>query len=288
MTKPVYNYLAFNPADYAQPDDLGQYANRERLNRETGLTFCRWLFHVDLFPKLGEDKWDDTGWIDEARLRRALERTAPCSTVFINLEPSQAACPYWAVLDPQGMYTYQPGLLNRVRLLDWLRQARPDCRYGYFAQVPWPHYGGVAVSDYECWRKQVKDSSVLTQSVDFMVPEVYLYSTFPIEFTKLEIARYAVTCRELCPGKAILFNLWCEFYDLWRLHPGDYTPESHRTGLIPGAYWREMLETAYSLGDGVCLWGGYRIPWQEDMPWWTETKLFLDREGITPKKRIDL
>jgi hypothetical protein len=288
LTKPIYNYLAFNPADYSQPDDLGQYVLRPRMNRETGMSHCAWLFHADLFPKLPNGGYDDTGWIDETRLSAALGRVPPCSTVFINLEPSQAAWPYWHVMDDQGMYAYQPGLLNRVRLLDCLREERPDCRFGYYAQIPWPAYGGMSVSAIEVFRKRVKDSKTLTREVDFLVPEVYLYSDWPIEFTKQKIARDILMCREHCPGKPVYPILWCEYYDLWRLQPGDYTAESYRTRAIPGEYWREMLELAYSLGDGVCLWGGYRVPWQEDVPWWVETKLFLDREGIAPKKRIDL
>jgi len=47
-----------------------------------------------------------------------------------------------------------------------------------------------------------------------------------------------------------------------------------------------MLEHCYMLGDGVMLWGGYKVPWNGG-PWWEETEDFLIRRGVAPIKRLE-
>jgi len=47
--------------------------------------------------------------------------------------------------------------------------------------------------------------------------------------------------------------------------------------LISADFWRLQLETLNSLAvDGIVIWGGYKLPWDDQAPWWLETLSFIN------------
>jgi len=207
------------------------------------------------------------------------------STVCLNVETGKYGQDFWNVLQVGGVHVNQAAVANRIRLIDWLRDYNPGCRYGYYAQVP-PKYEGLVTHSFETWRRQAKDLKPLAEAADFLLCEVYADSDWSEEFACRYILHTASTCRHYYPDKPVYFLLWPEHADLYGQSSADYTIENHRTRLIPPRYWRAMLEHCYMLGDGVMLWGGYKVPWNGG-PWWEETEDFLIRRGVAPIKRLE-
>jgi len=261
--------LCYNAMWFSEP---GQTVDqwRKKVNKQYGLTDCSWIFHAQLFPG-SSPNYDDTGWIDEAKVTQWLSGVPASAAVFINLEPSEAAWPYWHVLNSQGTAVNPTGLANRVQLLEWFRSRRPDCRYGYFAQVPWPWTEPGDAANLESWRKVVKDSSVLTRSVDFLVPQIYVRPNWSLEFAALCVDRMVLACRDYAPGKPV--------YPI--LSPYYRAVEAEE--FMPPLWWRALLEHAFLLSEGPVIWGGYLAEWNEDAPWWRETTDFLSKVGVMPQ-----
>jgi hypothetical protein len=44
---------------------------------------------------------------------------------------------------------------------------------------------------------------------------------------------------------------------------------------IPPAFWTLQLDTIKQYADGVIIWGGWQVNWNENAPWWVATKVFL-------------
>ena len=44
---------------------------------------------------------------------------------------------------------------------------------------------------------------------------------------------------------------------------------------MPADFWRLQLETCRQYADGIVIWGGWQEQWDENAPWWVETKKFL-------------
>jgi hypothetical protein len=44
---------------------------------------------------------------------------------------------------------------------------------------------------------------------------------------------------------------------------------------ISPEFWRAQLNFCYKHADGIVIWGGWQQEWDNDAPWWLETKKFL-------------
>jgi hypothetical protein len=69
----------------------------------------------------------------------------------------------------------------------------------------------------------------------------------------------------------VFFYLWPQYHD--------GTPKQYQ--YIDAAYWRFQLETAYSVADGIVLWGPSRFHWDETSGWWAATLEFLRQIAST-------
>ena len=51
--------------------------------------------------------------------------------------------------------------------------------------------------------------------------------------------------------------------------------------LIPGKFWALQLQTVAQYADGAVIWGGYKVNWDEQAPWWQATQQFLQSRPPT-------
>ena len=268
--KPVYNYLLFTG-----PNGETAAEWQEKLSKRAGMQKCYWLFHNDLFPKHLDGGYDNSGWIDEAKVLRRIRAIPKGSTVIINLENGSYQEGFWNPLSVGGMTTNPEGILHRTELLQFIKKHAPFSRYGYFGQIPRTGELGLC-GDYrniELGRSWAIDWRPMVAEADFLVPSIYTDSDWSEEFCKRYIAASIIYCRDYYPGKKVYPILWMCHYDLIRKAAADDDFSKKRLRACTVPYWKTMLETAHSLGDGVVLWGGFGFAWTGGK-WWRDTKEF--------------
>jgi len=273
--KPVYSYLGFTG-----PNGEPSHVWREKLNQQVGFDECRFLFHGALFPEHPDGGYDNSGPIDATKLIRRLAEIPKGRTVILNLENGGYENGYWNMVDSQGMEPNPVGIEHRADLLRFVRKESPWCRFGFYAQIPHPGDKGLCGNHrhVELHRRWLLAWKPVADEADFLVPQVYTESDWSEEFTKRYIAASIVACRDYYPRKKVYPIVWMCHYDLIRkaAAENDYSQERFTSTVVP--YWKTLLETAYSLGDGVVLWGGHGFPWTEGQ-WWQDTKTLIQTHG---------
>ena len=161
---------------------------------------------------------------------------------------------------------------NRTKLLNVLsilREARPDMKFGYYGVVPsriyWPHVDKELAIEKREW-----DLLNAAAFSDF-VP--YLDAIFPSLYTFYEdqsgwenYAKQTLMAVKKF-GKPVYCYLWPQYHDSNIKLKGQYLDKK---------YWRLELETCRKYSDGIVIWNVERNKvWDEDAPWWNETKDFL-------------
>jgi len=221
---------------------------------------------------------DASGWIDEPRVRGHIERLAPGTPVFLNIE-GQHGGGAWATYtgDSMGNVTFrEEGMALRLRLLAWIRKVRPDLRLGYYRE-PSGH-GGLVLKRPEDWREYVQLVAPLLREQDSSIPQFYFYrdpGIWPdgLDDALLWCERQFEALRCYAPGREIWPVVWPVWYDLWR-DPGRHpsTAEHRDCCAMPGHVWRAILDYVLPRSDGLFIWRQGGSPWDDDAPWWHVTK----------------
>ena len=180
-------------------------------------------------------------------------------------------------LEEWTLYGQQPDIEARiekhVRAIEIARETAPALRFGFYGVVPTAPYWPIITNktdELAAWRALNKSSRVIAEKVDYLFPSLYTFYDDPKgwELTSRTILREA---RQY--GKPVYPFLWFEFHD--------GTPLQFQK--IPREYWRRQLEVCREYADGCVLWGGFDGPWDEEAPWWLETRSFLDSVRQDPR-----
>jgi hypothetical protein len=149
--------------------------------------------------------------------------------------------------------------------------------YGFYGFLPardyWRAIEGPASPRYQAWQRENDRLTPLERSLDANYPSLYTFYD-----DRMGWATFASA--QICEARRLSSKPVYEF--LWP----EYHSSSSKAGqFIPPDYWRQQLELAYRLADGVVIWGGYdlaagrRRPWDPGAPWWQETERFMAQIG---------
>ncbi len=155
------------------------------------------------------------------------------------------------------------------RLIRWVRDKYPNVDVGYWQRVP---LGGQRARTSPegsparaQWMNFVQRASVIGEDMDINFPAVYAVGRNETRWKK-QFETVMDVSDELFDGPQIVF-----------LNPR----KSETTHYVRRKFWRLQLNYACIRADGIAIWGGWNGPterraqWNDDAPWWLETKAFM-------------
>lgn len=191
---------------------------------------------------------------------------ATVASVAKKLDPNVLVC-----LDIEHWPTHKAELVdvNIKKLKTEIAAVRTNnakVKIGFYGVLPIRDYtratGERGVKAYQDWQHQNDRLKPLANSIDAVFPSLYTFSNDPKNWEKAAIENIKEAKRY---GKPVYVFLWPMFHDISPLK-GQY---------IPADFWRLQLETCRKYADGVVIWGGYKMNWDEKAPWWLELKKFM-------------
>jgi hypothetical protein len=155
---------------------------------------------------------------------------------------------------------------KHLQAISIARQTAPTLRFGFYGVVPTAPYWPIVLNkadELTAWRDLNERSRVIARQVDFLFPSLYTFYDDPRGW---ELSARAVLMEAKRYGKPVYPFLWPHFHNSNRALWGT---------MISREFWRRELEVCRECADGVVLWGGFTELWDEEAPWWLETKSFL-------------
>ena len=165
-----------------------------------------------------------------------------------------------------------------ILVIDTMKKARPDLKFGYYGVLPNRDYWAPVSSDPEklaLWNRINKRLKRLAEYVDVVCPSLYTFYD-DLENWKQYALENIKRARQY--GKPVYPFLWPEYHNSNKHLRGQF---------IAGAVWGEQLAYVYEYADGIIVWGGWNLSkeyygpklWNENASWWRVTKAFLrDRQ----------
>lgn len=163
-------------------------------------------------------------------------------------------------------------------VLAMFRTYAPGLQFGYYGTVPIVDFMRAhRPLDYrhQQWRDENSRLQSLANEVDALFPSLYARRTDIdswVSYARAQISE----ARRVSPTKPVYVFLMPQYHPAAKLHPEK---------MIDGVFWLKQLETASELADGVVIWGGKNLKtkkplvWDENAPWWRQTKEFLRARG---------
>ncbi len=157
-------------------------------------------------------------------------------------------------------------IAKHVRSAEIARQNAPGLRFGFYGVVPTSPYWSILLNkgdELASWHAVSRASRVIAAKVDYLFPSLYTFYDDPKGW---EITSRGVLEEARQYGKPVYPFLWPEFHD---------SNPKLKFQQIPREFWRRQLEVCRQYADGLVLWGGFNELWDEEAPWWLETKSFM-------------
>lgn len=171
-----------------------------------------------------------------------------------------------------------------VTVINWIKQAAPELRVGYFANLPVSDYRKSSALPgsflYRMWQTENDRVRPIAEVVDGAFPAAYTYSADREAWRRSLVAQVAET-RRVFSGPVYVF-IWPQYFD----HAP--SPAEIQLHYLPADFWRFQLETARKHADGVVIWGGWNFElrkpadWDGQAPWWLQTQVFMRNLKKTP------
>jgi hypothetical protein len=140
---------------------------------------------------------------------------------------------------------------------------------GYYSVPPirdyWRAIGLPSSEPYQAWQAENDQFQPLASAVDVLFPSIYTFYDDQAGWTKYAIANLS-EARRLARGKPVYAFIWPQYHES--------NPTLGLT-LIPGQFWALQLQTIAKYADGVVIWGGWQMLWDEQAEWWQATRQFL-------------
>src|ERR1700730_15129897 len=130
---------------------------------------------------------------------------------------------------------------------------------------------------FMAWQAANDVLAPLVDSVDALFPSVYTFYDDQNRWETYARANVA-EARRLAKGKPVYAFIWMQYHDSNPTLGGQ---------LIPQDYWQRQLRVLSQIADGVVIWGGYKLNWDEEAGWWLATKDFLQTNLGVCKKQPD-
>lgn len=170
-----------------------------------------------------------------------------------------------------------------VTVLNWMKEAAPKLKVGYFANVPVSDFRKSSTSPgsfrYLIWQSDNNRVKPIAAKIDVAFPAAYTYST-DRELWKRDLLAQVTETRRIFNGPIYVF-IWPQYFD----HAP--APAEIQLQYMPADDWKFELEAIRQYADGVVIWGGWdfekRQPavWDAQAPWWQVTKEFVEKLNET-------
>lgn len=151
-----------------------------------------------------------------------------------------------------------------IQVIDIIKSVNPNVDLGFYSIMPQRNYW-VPIKGYPeqvaAWEADNRALQPVADRVDAVFPSLYTFYDAPLDWEKYAAGNLAEARKY---GKPVYPLIWPQFHDSMPLK-GQH---------IGGDFWRLQLEVCRAQADGIVLWGGYRTPWDDGHPWWSETAKF--------------
>jgi hypothetical protein len=124
---------------------------------------------------------------------------------------------------------------------------------------------------YRAWQSANDQLQPLANAVDALFPSLYTFYDDQDGWTQYAIANLS-EARRLARGKPVYAFIWPQFHN---------SNPVLGLKLIPGEFWALQLQTIAQHADGVVIWGGWQVLWDENAEWWQATRQFLRTRPAT-------
>ncbi len=152
------------------------------------------------------------------------------------------------------------------------RQTAPELKFGFYDQAPRGTYWPIMTNSQKElaeWHSINRSSAIIATQVDYLFPSLYTFYDDPAGW---ELTSRAIIKEARQYGKPIYPFLWPEFHN---------SNAKLKDTQVPGQFWRRQLELCREMADGLVIWGGWLRLWDEEAPWWVETKAFMASLGYS-------
>lgn len=163
-------------------------------------------------------------------------------------------------------------------VIGWYKSTAPELKIGFYGVAPirnyWDSIREKNSPQYLAWQKQNDAVGPIAQLEDFLFPSIYTFYEDRQGWQTYAIAQMQ-EARRYAGRKPVYVFLWPEYHD---------SNKKLANTFLPGDYWRMELETARKYADGVVIWCcSANQTWNDNAPWWLETKAFLKEVNTTQK-----
>lgn len=186
--------------------------------------------------------------------------------VFFDIE-------HWNVRGTQSQTV--DSLVKYLTVFAWAKMQRPDVIMGYYGVPPIRDYWRAIKPEGDltrmAWVAENDRLALLARVVDVLFPSLYTFYDNQAGWVEYAVANIK-EAKRLANGKPVYPFIWPQYHNSNAALKGQF---------IPPEYWRLQLETIREHADGVVIWGGWidyvgPAPWDEQAPWWVETKDFIN------------
>lgn len=248
--RPVSQTTADRPGGFRIYDALGG-KDKPDLSRY-GLLPFKLAYTSELWPDAERER-PDLPYIRQNYIRTKLS-TLPIRVHAIDIE-------HWPTrVSKYGATAVADSVAKLKTVLALFRCSAPSMMHGYYGIIPAREYWAPVRRDTAAialWEADNLALSPIAELADVIFPSLY---TFYDDLPNWKVYAAANIAEASKYRKPILPFLWP------RYHSG---PKGGQ--LVPGELWRQQLEFALGLTDGVILWDWSRAIWDEEAPWWRET-----------------
>jgi len=198
-------------------------------------------------------------------LWNSTDRTNPPNPQNVNgiLQGSQGT----VFLDIENWSTDAPADVQKyLQTIQSFEQFAPTLGFGYYGVSPvrdyWDSISAPDSPQFKAWQARNDAVAPIATQADILFPSIYTFYPDENGWRTYAIAQIK-EARRIGPGKPVYVFLWPQFDDATQSY-------------LASDFWRMELETARMYADGVVIWGGSQQTWDNNAPWWLETRSFLE------------
>lgn len=239
----------------------------------TGLPDLAALYKVPAIPLISRPKF--AGWADPLGVPSAQWYDAfaanvnPASKIVL---VDHEAWPYGTQAERQA--TAQ----KYVVLYQGIKSRRPDLRIGWYMDPIrrdyWRACQPIGSAQYLAWQQENSDlGAIMAPCTDVLMPSLYFFYTRDTPMGSgnadalgLYLERNIDEAKRV---RRLYGRMDCPIYPYvwWMRHDG--------TRPLDPDVWETIMRTVLDEADGMVLWGGWQVQWDEQAPWWVTIKARL-------------
>ncbi len=215
--------------------------------------------NLNRIPHINENTIFTNNQLDEVKLRDRI-RNASNDLYLIDVESPNYRDEIWngTGYDINQQTNLDISIDLYKRISEVIRDERPGFRFGFYDVLPQFKYWRRSF----IWKARNDYFKDLSKYVDVVFPSLYTY--YQNQQGWIDVALDNINEAKKY-SRPIYVYLWPMYHDSTQF----------KNQFIEPDFWRLQLETCLTHADGIVLWGGSGIEWDELSPWWQITKEYI-------------